>query len=469
MPDIKSVLASYEKTISANDQAGVSSKMFLNNIAKQKQPLKMTLQSNRVTAASRRRPHLAAAHSDSNQTAPHQARSSLNKRLNDAPRSFKGSTDVTITTCPLDDDLDDPDEAAWTLSNGNPFGEDESCHIDDDGFGSVSRQNEDSLNGSFASFAGSYTSNHRHDTTGMPTSSSHNRNTSRSTRRRDLSKDDDEDDGFTVILHGQNDEDSVCSHSCSSRDPRTTRPISTKVKSARSPYTSQEPQVESQSKISKKIKDTKKRSDSSHAKASVAGSSRTSNFGDDSTKVQGSRSLQVTAGGPRGELLASSATRQAPSRSKSKESLGEPQRHSSTRHLRPSSLTGKAVLSHRPGSLTANTTSPGNSRHSRTSVKESDDASCSPKQSRTPSTRGSTNYRRSSIAGRPAKEPHSSDAKPARVTSSTRVKPTSTSGSARVSTAEAGPYRDQGRSSRDKRDDTFRKMLDHSQSIDWDE
>lgn len=136
MPDLKSVLAAYEKTIVANEQAGVSSKMYLSNIAKNPK--------SKISMTARTKPTGSSSSSHHRRTTPPVTRTHSSRlgRLENVPE--KGTpTDMTVTTTTT--------ASTSTLSTSafDPFADDKSIDLDD-GFEVCSTN--DAFHNSFTSF-----------------------------------------------------------------------------------------------------------------------------------------------------------------------------------------------------------------------------------------------------------------------------------------------------------------------------
>lgn len=136
MPNIRSVLNTFEKTISANEEAGVTSNMFLSQVAKRpvgKIAMQPSTRSSR-SMAGRARPPVTRGGS---------MRSS---RLGDLPE-MKIPTDVTVTTTASSMSEIDDGFISWKVRADA----DESFSMDD-GFELCSNNDEGSLQTSFTSF-----------------------------------------------------------------------------------------------------------------------------------------------------------------------------------------------------------------------------------------------------------------------------------------------------------------------------
>jgi hypothetical protein len=257
--DFKSVLASYERAISANEKAGVTSRMFLNQIVKQPSAQKLKARTkaspvarNRVSAGAQteksNRPRPA---SSSNRATPHKsasiaslsdlslsasksrfsrpestnrfrssaplqanmmAPSKLEKRLMQQRPTLSnrlGTSDATLTTADTTKVEDDGEDDVWSLADGN-FGLDEAS--DDECETSKCSSLSCSQNSSFSSFTNGkvYSIAHakpmqgsqsiRENSAEVPSGlrTFHRSGSSRSLKATD---DDQGPDSFKVVLH----------------------------------------------------------------------------------------------------------------------------------------------------------------------------------------------------------------------------------------------------------------------------
>lgn len=149
MPNIHSVLENFEKTISANEEAGVTSKMFLSNIAKKQ---------NRNLAT---KPAAAGLQHKSS----HHHRRPAPKPLPKVPEKHI-PCDVTVSTATTTaSDVTYSNHDAWQgnddpFADDDPFAEDDGCHNffngdgdDDRPFSATFDGEEPSAHSSFSSFS----------------------------------------------------------------------------------------------------------------------------------------------------------------------------------------------------------------------------------------------------------------------------------------------------------------------------